>query len=373
MLKSITSEVKANPSNLKVLRGFEPDVKSGDIVKIPTTYLSSGSHTKVDVICDVCGIEKNIEYRLYYKSISNGGYYACSQKCSKNKAIESNMIRYGVDNPAKSDEIKSKIKNTFLEKYGVENISFLPEIVDRIIESNKKTYAENYDDIKSRTDATNMERYGVIDVNKEDWFKDKQSKLFEDKYGGHPMTTNVVKDKMKKTFDEKYGGHPMTTDFIKDKLKNTFMSKYGVDNPFKSEYVKDKIKKTCMERYGVEYPSQCPEIYEKNILSGYRTKEYNGIRYQGTYEKDFILFCIDRNINISKPRSIKYEMDDKIKRYFPDFYIEDYNLIIEVKSTYYNNIHFDKNINKKNGAINAGFNYLMILDKNYDEFINFIN
>lgn len=303
MLKSINSEVIANSSNIKNLKQFKYDIKYGESITIPTTHLSNGSHTKVDVVCDVCKKDKFIEYRYYIQSIKNGGYYSCSQKCSKDKAIKTNIERYGVDNPAKSEKIKNKIKKTFLDKYGVENISFLPEIVERIKNSNKKTYKDNYDVIKSKTEATNIERYGVADVNKEEWFKEK--------------------------------------------IKQSNIEKYGVDSPSKLDSVKEKMKKTNIERYGVENPSQCPEIYEKAILSGYKIKEFNGILYQGSYELEFIIFCNNNDIKISKPKSIKYEIDGEIKRYYPDFFIDKYNLIVEIKSTYYNNLHYDKNISKK--------------------------
>jgi hypothetical protein len=57
----------------------------------------------------------------------------------------------------------------------------------------------------------------------------------------------------------------------------------------------------------------------------------------------------------------------------PDFFIENKNLIIEIKSTYYFNLHKEKNILKKNYTISSGYNYLLIVDKDYDEFENYMN
>lgn len=138
----ITTEItiKVNPSNLINLGKYLTNVKSGDIVKIPVEYLTKSSHIKITVECDICKIQKEISYRSYYNSFTNGGYYSCSQKCSKSKAINTNIRKYGVDNPAKSSVIKCKIKKSFNDKYGVNNISYLPEIVDRIKTSvNMKT------------------------------------------------------------------------------------------------------------------------------------------------------------------------------------------------------------------------------------------
>ena len=111
-------------------------------------------------------------------------------------------------------------------------------------------------------------------------------------------------------------------------------------------------------------------MYEKKILSGFRIKKHEcGLNYQGTYEKDFIDFCICNKIIISKPPSFLYEMNGNKKRYYPDFFIEKYNLIIEVKSSYYYELHKEKNELKKQSIIDNGFLYLLILDKNYENLL----
>ena len=341
--------IKVNPSNLKRLREFLPNIKSYEVIEIPVLYLSEQSHIKVDVICDICNIQKSIPYKSYIKSIKNGGYYACSQKCSKTKSINTNIKKYGFENPSKSEVIKNKIKKTFQEKYGVDNISQLPNIIEKIKIGVYKSYIENIDSIKEKQKLTNIKRYGVQDVNKEKWFKEKIKELNFEKYG----VTNASK-----------------LPSVKDKIKQTCNYKYNCNSPFEYEEIKDKIKETNLRKYGFEYISQNTDIYEKKILSGFRIKKHDcGLTYQGTYEKDFIDMCLIKNIIISKPPSFIYEMNGKSKRYYPDFYIEKYNTIIEVKSSYYYNLHKEKNILKKEIIISNGFNYLMILDKNYEEFL----
>jgi hypothetical protein len=46
---------------------------------------------------------------------------------------------------------------------------------------------------------------------------------------------------------------------------------------------------------------------------------------------------------------------------------------VEVKSTYYYNIHIEKNKKKEESIMGTKFKYLLILDKNYNEFSNIIN
>ena len=59
------------------------------------------------------------------------------------------------------------------------------------------------------------------------------------------------------------------------------------------------------------------------------------------------------------------------KKYLPDFYISGLNLIIEIKSTYYFNLHKEKNIKKIESVKDNGYNFILILDKNYKEFKEF--
>jgi very-short-patch-repair endonuclease len=67
---------------------------------------------------------------------------------------------------------------------------------------------------------------------------------------------------------------------------------------------------------------------------------------------------------------VKYIYENKIKYYHPDFFIQDINLIIEIKSDYYFNLHIDKNLAKKKSCVENGFNFLFIINKDYQEFLN---
>jgi very-short-patch-repair endonuclease len=71
-------------------------------------------------------------------------------------------------------------------------------------------------------------------------------------------------------------------------------------------------------------------------------------------------------------QKIKYEFDEKIKTYHPDFYNKKNNLIIEIKSDYIYNKDVDKNIAKKKSCISQGYNFIFIINKNYSEFENIV-
>jgi hypothetical protein len=55
---------------------------------------------------------------------------------------------------------------------------------------------------------------------------------------------------------------------------------------------------------------------------------------------------------------------DKKKRYYPDFFIKDENIIIEVKSKYTYEVELEKNKLKEKASREIGFNYRLIIYEN---------
>lgn len=73
---------------------------------------------------------------------------------------------------------------------------------------------------------------------------------------------------------------------------------------------------------------------------------YEGITYkvQGTWERDFLLWSLDKKINIEvHPKSFKYtDESGAIRSYFPDFYVHDWKCYVDTKNPYYEKIHATK-------------------------------
>ena len=72
-------------------------------------------------------------------------------------------------------------------------------------------------------------------------------------------------------------------------------------------------------------------------------------------------------------KTILYEINGKKLKYYSDFYLPDYNLIVEIKSTIWYDKHFEKNIMKEKTCKELGYNFIFIIDKKYDEFEKFIS
>lgn len=90
---------------------------------------------------------------------------------------------------------------------------------------------------------------------------ESQKKTYMENYGvEHPMKTEKTVENFKKSMKKKYGvEHALQKEEFLEKSKNTKLEKYGDENYNNVE----QIKQTCLERYGVENPRQTEEYIEK--------------------------------------------------------------------------------------------------------------
>lgn len=112
-----------------------------------------------------------------------------------------------------------------------------------------------------------------------------------------------------------------------------------------------------------------PEVLEKYMKNSYKISDYKdtNLYYQGSYELDFLEKYYN-NMEIVNGKTINYIYENNNHSYLPDFYLPKLNLIIEIKSEYIYNLHLNKNLLKKQYSLSSGYNFLFIIDKNYEEF-----
>lgn len=276
--------------------------------------------------CKICGKEA-----IFY-NFSNAYTFGCCKDHMNqwnhiqiNKAVKE---KYGVDYIFQVKDIKEKIKKKCLENYGVEFNS------QRL-------------DVKETAKKSNIKKYGT------EWY----------------LLTDDFKQKSKVTCKKKYNvEYSGQAEIKKIKTKETCVKRYGVEYSLQSEEIKMKSRKTCKEKYNVDYPTQNQEILEKGQKTAKLLKQYKNtdIWYQGSYELDFLEKYYNK-FKIQRGPSIKYIFNNKNKVYHSDFYILSLNLVIEIKSSW--TLKVDLEIEeKKKATISNGFNYIMILNKNYNEF-----
>lgn len=200
------------------------------------------------------------------------------------KREETNIKRYGAKNVLSKGTIKYNKKNkTVSEKYGVDNVFQVKEIIEKI--NNDQHYIEKYGMTKSELCSMNSKLMWTS-------LSEEDRKLFIEK-------SNYYRNK---TWLNKYGGHPLNNQTVKEKLKETNNSKYGCDYYFQSsdflenDEIKSKIRKKRIENgYEVHDDMLKPyELYKKKcryLTNKIRKKlfeNWDGYDYyDGEYIKDF--------------------------------------------------------------------------------------
>lgn len=153
-----------------------------------------------------------------------------------------------------------------------------------------------------------------------------------EKYGvDNPAKAFVVKEKIKQTCLEKYGVEYVTqTDRFKNKAVNTFIVKYGVTNPNKLKTIRKKIKDTCKEKFGVDSYFQTEEFHKrKKSKIIYDNQQFDSKAELIVYKR-----CKELGYVVQRtPISIKYNVNNKIHYYYPDFRINGH--LVEVKGDHF--------------------------------------
>jgi hypothetical protein len=258
-------------------------------------------------ICDDGNVTLLVDYKDKYVTRDTriiGKCILCENSFNKSLNKLHKQRNFGCEKCAKILKFE-RIKNTMIDKYGVE-------------------YAAKSEHFRDKMKSTTLERYGVE----------------------HGTQSEEVKEKIRKTNLEKYGfEYGLQNEEVKEKRRLSNLQKYGFENPLQREEIKEKSKKTCLKKYGVEYPSQNIEIYEKMNKMSYYLKEYtlpsgNIIKIQG-YEH-FALNELLKNFNENDiitgcknvPTIWYNDESGKKHRHFVDIFIPSQNKCIEVKSTW---------------------------------------
>ena len=198
----------------------------------------------------------------------------CSKLCVDWKLITekskvTNLERYGVDNPAKSEDIQKKREQCMMERYGVAHPAQNQDVLDKIKNTNLERYGVEFscmaDEIKDKRKQTNLERYGGNNPLIHEEIRDKRKITMLDRYGvEYPIQHPLIEQQISDTMMERYGvKRAIQHEPFKNMIQQTNLERYGHINPLKNETVSDKAKQTMLDRYGVEKPYQSANLREK--------------------------------------------------------------------------------------------------------------
>lgn len=252
---------------------------------------------------------------------------------------------------------------TLLENYKDKYITRDTRIIGKCI------LCENSFD-KSLNKLYKQRNFGCLDCAKKIKFDKIKNTTMEKYGVEHAAQSKEIGEKIKTTNLEKYGfEYGLKNIEVKEKRKQTNLNKYGYENPLQRDEIKEKSRKTCLEKYGVKYAMQCPEIIEKNVKNSYYFKEYifpsgNIIQIQG-YENFALNELINKNIDEKDiitgcknvPKIWYNDINGKMRRHFVDIFIPSQNKCIEVKSTWTFKKQKDTILLKQNAAKELGYLY----------------
>ena len=286
--------------NSNILEQFKNDTYTlDDILFAIKRFITLEHH-----YCPVCGNEIHV-YNIsrYPKTCS----VSCGNKYSQELRVKLSLERYGTERPCQTQQVKDKVKNTMLERYG--------------------GYTYQSKELVEKVKKTNLERYGY-EVSASN--KDIHKKNIE-------------------TCLKKYGvTHTSKLPENRQKMRETNKKLHGSENWNNHE----KIVATCLKKYGVSNPTQCHDIRIKEQ----KKYLYNNINFDSSWELAFYIWHVDHNIDFEyQPNiSFKYAYNGKIHTYHPDFRIN--GKIYEIQGDQYFNADKTKMICPYNHALDDKFN-----------------
>ena len=140
--------------------------------------------------------------------------------------------------------------------------------------------------------------------------------------------TKRYKKKFRKTLLTKYGATSISSiPAVKEKKRQTFLKHYGEDNIFKTDSFKTEIKKRLPAIRRRQWAVMKPE--EKTRRVNAMVKNLHSIPSSMNNNLELAL------AELLKILSIKYLRRFRISRYWVDFYLEKFNLIIETYGDYW--------------------------------------
>lgn len=232
--------------------------------------------------CCICGA--SFDLNVYASNTQT-----CSSKCAAELRTRRNLEKYGVRSTLELESTKEKIKQTCLDRYGVENPMQSSEIQNRLRKTNQEKYGVDWsvqrEDVKAKSQETCLDRYGVRWGCTSDVAKQKTVQTNLERRGvEHVFQDPEFQANARQSCLERYGTeHYVQSDDFKSKAQATWIEKYGVDNPFKSEEIQRRAIETNYMKYGTRRPQQNLDVHTR-IMESYVQNRANSLPEEARIE-----------------------------------------------------------------------------------------
>lgn len=112
----------------------------------------------------------------------------------------------------------------------------------------------------------------------------------------------------------------------------------GLPKPVVSEISHKKRSESASKRkHSEETKRKLSEAAKRNNFGGWHTSRsftYNGIVLDSSYEVKFAEDLDKNKIKWSRPKPLLYRLNDEEHRYYPDFYLDDFDVYVDTKNDY---------------------------------------
>ena len=178
--------------------------------------------------------------------------------------------------------------------------------------------------------------------------------------------TMIGKQKAQKTFHEKYGvSNPSQLEWVNDKKKKTFSEHFGVDNVWKTKNYLSKLENIFWDKYNMTI-SDCRSLKAKETWSNKTddekrrwllnsihsdTSQLKQLRGYNKSKLESKVEAVLSRLSITYTHTFLIKVSNR-KRYFYDFYLKDYNLILEINGDYW---HANPSIYKPDDLLHYRF------------------
>jgi len=176
MIKESQIEINGHSSNYKYYSNLGYNVEIRKSFFVNPNHLMKGSCVKITSICDNCGKESKNVFKDYW-NYTNGlqsPYYCTS--CKSIKSEETSLKKWGAKNPMQNKEVKDKLKNSIMDKYGVEFYSktkewlykFKKTSIEKWGVDNPSKSEEIINNIRKKNEHLSLDSFKSISKNKKE-------------------------------------------------------------------------------------------------------------------------------------------------------------------------------------------------------------
>lgn len=197
-----------------------------------------------------------------------GVEHALQVKSIKMKQQSTMLQKYGVEHALQSAELKSHMNDTNLEKYGVEWVTQNEGVKQKIANTQQTKYGGmglGSAEIRGKIEDAMVQRYGVSNPMQDEEIRDRAKCTNLERYGvDSPLQNPEILHKAQQTNLEKYGAvTSLLNEEVQSRARQTNIEKYGTDNIFKTDFGQELARAGVRSKFGVDNVSRLPETRAK--------------------------------------------------------------------------------------------------------------